>query len=39
MLPIAHDRAPGLNELLAALDFRRMRLRQETQAPEWNGVG
>jgi hypothetical protein len=38
-LPIAHDHSPDLDELFAALDFRRMRLRQETQAPEWNGIG
>ncbi len=38
-LPIAPDwnpdRDPAPEELFAALDFRRLRLRQETQLPEW----
>ncbi|WP_051212233.1 class I SAM-dependent methyltransferase [Rubritepida flocculans] len=29
--------APDLEELFAALDFRRLRLRQEALAPEWAG--
>lgn len=36
-LPIAQDRDPAPDELFAALDFRRLRLRQETQLPEWRG--
>jgi SAM-dependent methyltransferase len=36
-LPLPHDRAPELEDLFAALDFRRLRLRQETQLPEWRG--
>jgi SAM-dependent methyltransferase len=34
-LPLPHDREPELEDLFAALDFRRLRLRQETQLPEW----
>jgi hypothetical protein len=34
----AHDRAPALDEIFAALEFRRLRLRQETQLPEWAGA-
>ncbi|PWS34807.1 methyltransferase type 11 [Falsiroseomonas bella] len=34
-LPLPPDRAPDLEDLFAALDFRRLRLRQETQLPEW----
>lgn len=30
---------PDLDELFSALDFRRLRLRQETQASEWPGPG
>jgi SAM-dependent methyltransferase len=37
-LPIAQDRDPQPDELFAALDFRRLRLRQETQLPEWRGA-
>ncbi|TDH61598.1 methyltransferase domain-containing protein [Dankookia rubra] len=37
-LPLAQDREPTLDELFAALDFRRLRLRQETQLPEWSGA-
>ena len=38
-LPIAPDRdLPDLEEVFAALDFRRLRLRQETQLPEWGGA-
>jgi len=37
-LPLAPDRAPDLDELFAALDFRRLRLKQETQLAEWQGV-
>ena len=36
-LPIAQDRDPAPDELFAALDFRRLRLRQDTQLPEWRG--
>ena len=38
-LPLPQDREPALDELFAALDFRRLRLRQETQLPEWAGAG
>lgn len=31
------DGDPDLDELFSALDFRRLRLLQETQAPEWAG--
>jgi hypothetical protein len=37
-LPLPQDREPALDELFAALDFRRLRLRQETQMPEWAGA-
>lgn len=37
-LPLPHDRTPDPDEIFAALDFRRLRLRQETQAPEWAGI-
>ncbi|WP_270937874.1 methyltransferase domain-containing protein [Falsiroseomonas oryzae] len=37
-LPLPTDREPELEEMFAALDFRRLRLRQETQLPEWAGV-
>jgi SAM-dependent methyltransferase len=37
-LPVTQDRAPDLDELFSALDFRRLRLRQETGLPEWKGV-
>jgi SAM-dependent methyltransferase len=37
-LPVAPDREPSPEELFAALDFRRLRLRQETQVPEWRGL-
>jgi hypothetical protein len=37
-LPVTQDReVPDLEEVFAALDFRRLRLRQETQLPEWPG--
>jgi hypothetical protein len=36
-LPLALDREPDLDELFTALDFRRLRLRQDTQLPEWSG--
>lgn len=36
-LPLPHDRTPDPDDVFAALDFRRLRLRQETQAPEWAG--
>jgi hypothetical protein len=38
-LPLPPDRAPDLEDLFAALDFRRLRLRQETRLPEWLGAG
>jgi len=37
-LPIGKDAAPDLEELFQALDFRRLRLRQETQVGEWMGT-
>ncbi len=37
-LPLPLDRAPDLDEMFAALDFRRLRLLQETQLPQWQGV-
>lgn len=36
-LPIAKASAPDLEDVFAALDFRRLRLRQETQVAEWAG--
>ncbi len=38
-LPIAKERDPDLDEVFAALEFRRLRLRQETQVAEWAGPG
>jgi SAM-dependent methyltransferase len=38
-LPIGRDDALDLEDLFLALDFRRLRLRQETQMAEWAGVG
>jgi SAM-dependent methyltransferase len=38
-LPLAPDRAPDLEDLFAALDFRRLRLQQEARLPEWLGAG
>jgi len=38
-LPIAAGAVPDLEELFQALDFRRLRLRQETQMGEWLGCG
>jgi SAM-dependent methyltransferase len=37
-LPLPPDRTPDLEDLFAALDFRRLRLRQETRLPEWPGA-
>lgn len=37
-LPLPLDRAADLDELFAALDFRRLRLLQETQLPQWSGA-
>lgn len=37
-LPLPLDRTPDLDEMFAALDFRRLRLLQETQLPQWPGV-
>jgi len=36
-LPVAKDREPGLEEVFAAVAFRRLRLRQEAQLAEWAG--
>lgn len=38
-LPIAKEREPDLDEMFAALEFRRLRLRQEAQVAEWAGPG
>ena len=37
-LPLPSDGTPCLDDLFLALDFRRLRLRQETQAAEWAGL-
>ncbi len=37
-LPLALDRPHDVDDLFAALDFRRLRLLQDTQAPEWPGT-
>lgn len=37
-LPLPHNRPPDLDDLFAALDFRRLRLLQDTQLSEWPGV-
>ena len=37
-LPILRDGSASLEDLFQALDFRRLRLRQDTQAAEWGGV-
>ncbi len=37
-LPLPHDRTPDVDDLFAALDFRRLRLLQDTQLAEWSGV-
>ncbi len=34
-LPIRQTSKPDLEDLFAAVDFRRLRLQQDTQAPEW----
>ena len=36
-LPIGRDGGLDLEDLFQALDFRRLRLRQETQMAEWAG--
>ncbi len=36
-LPIGREGDLDVDELFLALDFRRLRLRQETQLPEWTG--
>ncbi|MFQ3622748.1 MAG: methyltransferase domain-containing protein [Acetobacteraceae bacterium] len=36
-LPVRKDREPDLEEAFAALEFRRLRLRQEAQVAEWDG--
>ncbi len=38
-LPIGRDAGLDLDELFLALDFRRLRLRQDTQVAEWLGTG
>jgi SAM-dependent methyltransferase len=38
-LPLGRQGDPAPEELFAALDFRRLRLRQETGLPEWRGPG
>jgi hypothetical protein len=38
-LPTGHGGLLDLEDLFTALDFRRLRLRQETQMAEWTGVG
>jgi SAM-dependent methyltransferase len=37
-LPILKDRDPELDDLFLALDFRRLRLRQDTLLAEWAGA-
>jgi SAM-dependent methyltransferase len=37
-LPIEQSGFPDLDEMFLALDFRRLRLSQETQMPEWLGM-
>jgi len=37
-LPLAPGRTPDLDDLFAAVDFRRLRLKQETQLAEWSGA-
>jgi SAM-dependent methyltransferase len=36
-LPIQKNTTPDLEDLFQALDFRRLRLRQDSQVPEWTG--
>jgi SAM-dependent methyltransferase len=36
-LPVAKDREPALDDVFAALEFRRLRLRQDIQITEWLG--
>jgi hypothetical protein len=36
--PLAPDRDTDLDDLFSALDFRRLRLRQDTQVAEWAGI-
>jgi SAM-dependent methyltransferase len=38
-LPVRQGAAMNLEDLFAAVDFRRLRLRQDTQAPEWPRTG
>ena len=37
-LPILKQGKPDLDEIFLALDFRRLRLRQDTQVAEWSGA-
>jgi hypothetical protein len=37
-LPVRRKPAVDLDDLFAAVDFRRLRLKQDTQAPEWPRV-
>jgi hypothetical protein len=38
-LPVQSGKAPDLDDLFMALDFKRMQLHQETQATEWFAGG
>jgi hypothetical protein len=33
------DEEPDVENIFAALEWRRLRLRQDQQVPEWSGVG
>ena len=37
-LPLSRTSPPDLDDVFQALDFRRLRLRQDTQLAEWHGV-
>jgi len=37
-LPLPHDSTPEPDAVFAALDFRRLRLRQDTEVQEWPGL-
>jgi hypothetical protein len=36
-LPVAKDREPGLDDVFAAVEFRRLRLHQDIRLTEWMG--
>ena len=36
-LPLPHERSLDVDDLFAALEFRRLRLLQDTQLSEWSG--